>query len=264
MVTSQWDELVVRDCGHGFDEFGLSQSWIRRALKVSAFLYQYYFRVQSWGMEKVKSPSPLIFIANHGGTIPLDGVMLYHDIIRNIKPKRLPRPVADHFVSLVPGIGTLMARLGVVGGSRANVEFLLEKKESLIIFPEGVTGIAKPYSQKYKIQDWRQGHVELAIKYRAALVPTAIIGSEEQMPLLGKMESFGFLGLPYLPIPLTLFPFPVKYHIVYGKPYYPHRDLGGSDKVTPHPEVIKKIADKSKKMLEDLLKEGMAKRKGLF
>ena len=55
---------------------------------------------------------------------------------------------------------------------------------------------------RYKLQEWRVGHAELALRFRAPVIPAAIIGAEEQMPQiaripLGKRKIF---GAPYIPV----------------------------------------------------------------
>ena len=106
------------------------------------------------------------------------------------------------------GMSVLFARCGVVGGSRGNAKALLEAGEMLMIFPEGTPGIGKPFSDRYQLQEWRQGHCELAIRHSAPVVPVGIIGPEEQMPQVGLIKGLKAFGVPHLPVPATPFPLP--------------------------------------------------------
>ena len=61
-----------------------------------------------------------------------------------------------------------------------------------------------------------------AIRHGAPIVPAALVGAEEQMPQLTRLTGVRAFGLPYLPIPATPFPLPVRYHIAYGAPISVH------------------------------------------
>jgi hypothetical protein len=65
-------------------------------------------------------------VANHGGTLPVDGAILGLDLLRRTDPTRVPRAIAAHFLPQLPVVGTLLARLGVVVGTPANVRRLLD------------------------------------------------------------------------------------------------------------------------------------------
>ena len=106
----------------------------------------------SVGAEKIPQIGSVVLAANHSGNIPIDAMMLWNDVIRQTDPPRIARGIADHFVTALPFIGTLFARGGMVGGSRGNVRSLLEAGELLMIFPEGVPGIIKPFSKRYQLQ----------------------------------------------------------------------------------------------------------------
>ena len=48
----------------------------------------------------------------------------------------------------------------------------------------GVPGISKPFRQRYRLRPFRVGHAELAIRHGARVVPAAVVGAEEQLPLV--------------------------------------------------------------------------------
>ncbi|MEQ1567698.1 MAG: lysophospholipid acyltransferase family protein [Myxococcota bacterium] len=250
------------DAGHGFDQFGMHPDFVAMGESVGALLYDRYFRVLSYGAEHVPRSGPAVLAANHSGTLPLDGAMLWVDVLRHTDPPRAARPVADYFVSTLPVVSTLFARCGVVGGSRGNARALLESGELLMIFPEGVPGIGKPFKDRYQLQEWRQGHCELAIRHSAPVVPVGIVGPEEQMPQLARIKVPGGGALPYIPIPATPLPLPVRYHIHYGEPL--RFDQEYSPDQADDPEVVQKAADRVRAAVEGLLARGLALRKGVF
>jgi 1-acyl-sn-glycerol-3-phosphate acyltransferase len=260
-VRDRAERLAYADAGHGFDRFGMHPDFVAFGDAIAAPLYDHYFRVESHGAEHIPATGPAILAANHSGTIPIDGAMLWMDVYRNTQPPRAARPVADYFVSTLPVLSTLFARCGVVGGSRGNARALLEAGELLLIFPEGVPGIGKPFRQRYQLQEWRQGHCELAIRYRAPVVPVGIVGAEEQMPQIARIPLPGS-PLPYLPIPATLVPLPVRYHVWYGEPIRVDQDYRPED--ADDPEKVREAAARVKAAVHALLQRGLAERKGIF
>jgi 1-acyl-sn-glycerol-3-phosphate acyltransferase len=259
-VRDRAARLDFSDAGHGYDGFGLHPDFVALGDTIAIPLYERYFRVLSYGSEHIPSTGPAVLAANHSGTIPIDGAMLWTDVLRHTNPPRVPRAVADYFVPSLPFVSTLFARCGVVGGSRGNTSALLEGGELLMIFPEGVPGIGKPFSKRYQLQDWRQGHCELAIRHRAPVVPVGIVGAEEQMPQLFRIPLPG--PMPYLPIPATLVPLPVRYHIHYGAPI--RLDLEHEPEEADDPEVVRRAALRVKAAVQDLIDRGRRERKGVF
>jgi 1-acyl-sn-glycerol-3-phosphate acyltransferase len=169
--------------------------------------------------------------------------------------------VADHFVPMIPLIGTLFARGGMVGGSRGNARVLLEAGELLMIFPEGVPGIAKNFKDRYRLQNWRVGHVELAIRHGAPVIPVGLVGPEEQMPQVGRIP-IQMAGLPFIPITLTPLPMPVHYHIHYGEPIRTDRDYRPEH--ADDPAAVREASARVKAAVQALLDKGLAERPGIF
>ena len=229
---------------------------------ITRLLYERYFRVSSYGAENIPKTGAAILASNHSGTLPIDGMMLWTDVVRNTDPPRVPRAVADYFVPMLPVIGTLFARSGTVAGSRGNVRQLLNAGNLMMIFPEGVPGIGKNFRDRYRLRRFREGHAELAIRHRVPVVPVAIIGAEEQMPQIARIEGVSLFGIPYLPITLTPFPLPVHYHIHYGEPISLHEDYRRPQ--ADDPEVVAEAAARVQAAVQDLIDEGLAQREGVF
>lgn len=253
--------LHFADAGHGFDPFGLHPDFVAFGEAITAPLYERWFRVESEGHEHIPADGPAVLAANHSGAVPFDSAMIWADVVRHTDPPRVPRPVADHFVPMIPVIGIVFARGGMVGGSRGNARTLLERGELLLIHPEGVPGIAKPFRLRYQLQDWRVGHVELAIRHSAPVVPVAVIGAEEQMPQVGRIP-ISVLGMPFIPITLTPLPMPVKYRIRYGEPIPVHQMYRPDQ--ADDPAVVQEAAALVKRTVQSMLDEGVRTRAGVF
>ncbi|HEY0840533.1 MAG TPA: lysophospholipid acyltransferase family protein [Vulgatibacter sp.] len=255
------ESLQVKDAGTGYDTFGLNADHVALGLAMAKPLYERYFRVISKGATSVPREGPAILAANHSGTLPFDAAMLWADVIR--ESGRVARPVGDPFVSNLPFIGTFFARGGMVSSARENVRALLESGELVMIFPEGVPGIGKPFHERYHLTHWRIGHAALAIRLRAPVVPVAIIGAEEQMPQLAKLRRLGGLvGAPYVPLTLTPFPLPVRYRIHYGEAIALHERFDPAD--ADDPNKVREAAGLVKAAVEDLIQVGLRERTGIF
>ena len=257
------EDLHFHNAGHGYDPFGMHPSAIHLGIGLFSWIYESYFRVLSTGAEKIPSDGAAILAANHSGNLPIDAMMLWNDVIRQTEPSRIVRGIADHFVPALPFIGTLFARGGMVGGSKGNVRSLLEKGELLMIFPEGVPGIIKPWSQKYQLQKFRVGHAQLAILHSCPIIPVAIVGAEEQLPSIKSSRRLGrIFGIEAVPIPLIPFPLPVRYRIYYGDP------INIQDRYSPEdsddPAILKAVAEEVKSSVHDLIQQGLKERRGVF
>lgn len=261
-LAAQLDRLQWHDAGHGYDRLGMHPDWVRASVATSRWLYERYFRVTSHGIENVPRTGPVVVAANHSGMLPIDGAMLYLDLVRNLDPPRVPRVVADLFVPRLPFVFLYFNRVGAVAGDRATMHRLLDENELVVVFPEGTPGIGKPFSERYHLQPFRVGHAELALKHCAPVVPVAIIGAEEQWPQLARIERFHLFGAPYLPVPATPVPLPVHFHIWYGPPILLH------ERWPPHtaddPLVAEEAANVVQTAVQLLIDRGLEARPGVF
>lgn len=253
--------MQFRDAGYGYDVFGFSPKWLDVTSKVMKPVYEHYFRVKSYGFENVPMEGPAILAGNHSGTIPIDGMMLSLDVLFKSDFKRNPRATIDYFVAGLPFVGTLFSRVGAIIGSRGNFRYCLEQGDLIVVFPEGEPGVSKPFSKRYQLQKWRVGHVEFAIRYRSPVVPVAIIGAEEQMPLMGRIPIKLF-GSPHIPVPASPFPLPVRYHIHYGEPIHLQKEYEPSD--ANDPAILREASERVKVEVEKLVARGLEMREGVF
>jgi 1-acyl-sn-glycerol-3-phosphate acyltransferase len=251
---------AFHDEGYGYDVFGLHPATLEAAARFGAPLYDRYFRVDSAGAEHVPAHGPAIVVANHGGALPIDAALLCLDLLRHTP--RIPRAIADHFVPRLPIVSALFARLGVVAGTHANVDRLLDDGELIVIFPEGVAGPAKPFGLRYELQRWRVGFAEHAIRHRAPIVPAAIVGAEESWPVLARLPSLRAFGIPYLPIPLSPLPLPARFHIRYGAPL--HADRGHVFPDAEDPALVPAAAEHAREAVAELLATTLSAREGVF
>src|SRR5690606_37751409 len=69
-------------------------------------------------------------------------------------------------------------------------------------FPEGQKGTRKLYWQRYKLRRFgRGGFVRTALRARVPIVPVALVGAEEAMPIFAHVRLLQRLtGLIYFPV----------------------------------------------------------------
>ena len=182
------------------DEWGRSENIRALARRLYDPIYRRLFRVEWEGLEKIPD-GPALLVANHAAAIPSDAPVIMHGI-----ETELERPVyglADHLFKTVPVVGTLWARAGGVIAHPDNAYRLLREQSQLVlVFPEGSKGPAKTYGERYKLRRFgRGGFVQIAMRAGAPVVPIAVVGAEESMPILFNIAPLAkLLGIPYAPV----------------------------------------------------------------
>ena len=248
------------------DEWGRSERV--RALARSLYdpVYSKWFRVEWRGLEKIPAEGGALLIANHAGAIPSDAPVIMHGI-----EKELGRPVygmADYFFRTVPVVGTIWARGGGVPANPDNAYRLLHDQQQLaLVFPEGIKATSKSYTDRYQLRRFgRGGFVEIAMRAGVPVIPLAVVGSEEAMPLLFRVPRLArLLHVPYVPVtanmlllgPLGLaMPFPAKFRIEVLDPVTfdvpPDQERYSKSRVMDEAEAIR---GRLQEALYDLLRE---------
>src|SRR5207302_9535820 len=111
--------------------------------------------------------------------------------------------LADHIFKAMPIVGTLWALAGGVAAHPENAYRLLREQQQLVlVFPEGTKGPGKLYSERYQLRRFgRGGFVEIAMRAGVPVIPIAVMGAEESMPIVYKNATLAKLfGLPYVPL----------------------------------------------------------------
>ena len=128
--------------------------------------------------------------------------------------KELDRPVyglADYFFRTVPVVGTLWARSGGVSARPANAYRLLQEQRPArpSSSPRGPRARPSRITDRYQLRRFgRGGFVEIAMRAGVPVIPIAVIGSEEAMPVVLRLPTLAkALGVPYFPITANLLAF---------------------------------------------------------
>lgn len=197
----------------GFDPFGRDPEVVARLAPALHALLDKHFELAIEGAELIPKAGRALLVANHGGALPWDALVLLAGLERALG--RPVRPLVEDAVMTTPFIGTLMTRLGCIRASQENAMRVLERDEVALVFPEGIQGLSKLWRQRHRLQRFgRGGFVRLAQKTGAPIFPIAVVGGEETAPLLMKVETFFRRNerVPYLPV-APIVPLPARWRI---------------------------------------------------
>jgi 1-acyl-sn-glycerol-3-phosphate acyltransferase len=198
------DELRAGDV----DGWGRSERVRAVARRLYDPLYRRWFRVEWEGLEHVPREGGALLVGNHAGAVPSDAPVVMHGI-----ETQLGRPLygmADNLFRVVPVIGTLWSRAGGVPAHPDNAYRLLHDEEQLaLVFPEGTKATGKLFRERYQLRRFgRGGFVEIAMRAGVPIVPLAIVGNEEAMPIVYKSGRLAkLLNIPYFPVTANQFVF---------------------------------------------------------
>ena len=183
---------------------------------------------QATGVEKVPAHGRVLLAGNHAGILPWDATMMSIALLREHPLPRYPRFLVLDWAFQLPWVSTAIRKVGGVVASPYNALRLLDDDQLVAVFPEGVKGTGKPFSERYRLQRFgRGGFVELALRTGAPIVPVAVVGSEEIYPMIGQSGlAARALRAPYFPLtptfpwlgPLGMVPLPSKWRIEFCDP----------------------------------------------
>ena len=241
------------------DPWGLEPSRAISDLKVIWPFYKYYFDVKLHGQENIKD-TPYMVVSNHTGQIPIDGLLICTAFATELEHPRILRPLVERFLTSMPFLGRWSSESGAVLGDRVNCLNLLKRGESILVFPEGVKGIAKETKDHYKLQRFTKGFLRMALSSKVEILPIAVVGAEEFYPFVMHFKKIAkLLSLPALPLSLNLFPLPSPVDIYVGEPYLLPYELSPEaldEELEPHILALEK-------RISDMTKAGLAKRRSM-
>ena len=208
------------------DDFGFDRQITDVLTAAIEPLAEGWFRLEVRGIENIPTEGGALLVANHSGTVPIDGIITGY-AVHKYSGRHL-RPLGADLVFSLPFVGQMARKIGATLACTEDAERLLTNGELAGVWPEGFKGIGKPFAERYKLQRFgRGGFVSSAMRAQVPIVPVSIVGAEEIYPLIGNVPSLArLLGVPYLPItpffpllgPLGLIPLPSKWIIEFGEP----------------------------------------------
>ncbi|MFE7135987.1 lysophospholipid acyltransferase family protein [Streptomyces sp. NPDC057638] len=276
-----WDDRLARGLSfmrrritgeYEVDEFGFDEELTEQVLmSLVRPLYEKYFRVEVKGIENIPSEGGALVVANHSGTLPLDGLMMQVAVHDQHPADRHLRLLAADLVFVLPVVSELARKAGHTLACAEDAEKLLRRGEVVGVMPEGFKGIGKPFSERYKLQRFgRGGFVSTALRAGVPIVPCSIVGAEEIYPMIGNSRTLArVLGFPYFPItptfpwlgPLGAVPLPTKWTIQFGEPI----ETGGyPPEAADDPMLMFNLTDQVREQIQHTLYKLLVQRRSVF
>jgi len=265
--------LPASDHERALDDWGRSERFVSLVEPALNFYYRYWFRVETEGIENVPSNGGGLLVSNHSGALPPDAPMVMQ-AVRNEHPR--PRPLymlGEHWFKGYPGVGMMANKMGLVAAHRDNAQRLLYDEGRLaIVFPEGQKGSRKLFWQRYRLRRFgRGGFVRTAIRARVPIVPIAIVGAEEAMPIFAHLRFMQRIsGLIYFPLNHAFPHFGLAAGLMYLPAKFKIRFLEPLDMADYPPEVaedpaeIQAIAERIRTRIQLELDEMLSERRSVW
>lgn len=272
-IADQWRSMLERRARGEYevDPYGLDEEftdWIRPIFR---FLYRFYWRVDTTGIENVPGQGRALIVANHSGVLPWDGAMIMTAIWEEHAEPRYVRTLYLDWFTQVPWVAPLLTRTGQILAHPENGERLLLEDRLVAVFPEGLKGVGKLFKDRYKLARFgRGGFARMAIRTQAPIIPCAVVGAEEIHPTFRRMHLIEkALHLPIVPITPTFpwlgilgtIPLPSKWKIHFCEPVPTNRYK---------PEdannflVVSKVSNQVRNSIQKKIHELLAERGSVF
>jgi 1-acyl-sn-glycerol-3-phosphate acyltransferase len=249
------------------DDFGFDRELTEALIPLFRVLSRRYWRVEVDGTEHLPQRGGALLVSNHAGVLPWDGAMIKVAVFD--AAERHARALMASWFDELPVASWLLRRTGQAPGHPDDTLRLLRHGELVLVFPEGVRGTGKPWSERYRLRRFgRGGFVEVAMHAGVPVVPVSVIGSEETYPMLADLQPLAqLLGMPYFPItptwpllgPLGFIPLPSKWRITFHTPV----DVGSSD-ATPEPATVMELADSIRATIQGGVVDDLMRRQRVF
>ena len=209
--------------------------------------YKPFISVESTGLSRVPSNTPHLFVSNHS-LYGIEMPLLLNELYQNRDV--FPRGLADHlhFATLN---GPIVRAFGGVDGTKENVDALMEKGESVLVYPGGGHEVLKHSSvPRYELM-WKQrvGFARCAIKHGYPILPCACVGTEDMFESVCDIPT-GYKGI-VIPISVTSPSKVQKVYFWFGEPIETKQYNGEYAR----DDYAKEVRDKTKMAIEYGIKE---------
>lgn len=248
-------------------------------------LAKYWFRTKFVGFDsppqKNNPDSPLIFVTNHSGmAFPWDAIMFNQgyskklgygeNVLRSLSaPMLLAYRYMNPFM-----VENLWKRAGCMDATYKNFDTVMQfPKNNILLYPEGVAGIAKGFNNRYQLQQIKTSLVRIAIKHKTDIISFSTVNAEYNNPYTLRWKKLNNwvnkIGIPFLPVGITTllavfqpwffyFSFPAKMTYVMGSRIKAYELTDKPYEEISHGE-FKKISRKVKKIMQEELNEAVKK-----
>ncbi len=194
-------------------QFGSSLKTMAQLEPWLSFLYKNWWSVTCDGLDRIPKEGPGLIVGNTAGILPWSGIMLAYALMnRQSAPRRLNIMCEMGWIE-DERLHHLARELGFVPWSADNAKKLFAQGELVAIFPEGVQGAIKPFSERYRLREFDWTRVLPSIEENVKIFPMATLGCDESFPIIANLDGVAkMLDLPAFPITpfMPLLPFPLN------------------------------------------------------
>ncbi len=252
------------------DRHGMDARFAGRLEPLVEFLYSTWWRVRLRGIATVPSSGPAVVVANHAGLVPWDAFVLRHALLRDHPAHRSLRPLLDDRECELPLLGPTAIRAGAVRATPEAAGRVLAAGDVLGVFPEGSAGARKAWRDRYTLVHFgRGGFVKVALRAGAAIVPCAIVGSEEAAAGISRTGWLAErIGVPLLAAnsalrlaPAALVPLPSRWTLRFGDAI---ETTALGREAAEDPAVVNRLAEQVRAAIQAMLDEDVASRTSVF
>jgi 1-acyl-sn-glycerol-3-phosphate acyltransferase len=186
------------------DEWGLDWELVEASRPFLDFLYKFFWRVKSVGIENIPDYDRTLLVCNQTDQPPWDPTLIMTTILNEHPAQRLVRNLYPDKIPTLPFLSSLMVKMGQAVDSIDNGVMLLEQEELVSVFPEGFSPPGRPNGDRNKVSRFRNtGFVQMALKTNSPIIPVCL-SSEE--PLVTRSRRAARQGIAKTPILADLFP----------------------------------------------------------
>ncbi len=193
-------------------QFGSNLKTMAQIEPLLAWLYKNWWHVDCDGIDRLPQEGPALIVGNTAGIIPWPGIMLaYALMVKRAFPRRLNIMCEMGWIE-DERVHHLARELGFVPWSADNAKKLFAKGELVAVFPEGIQGAVKPFSERYRLREFDWTRILPALEENVKIFSMATVGCDESFPIVANLDFVAkLLEIPAFPItpfmPLLPFPF---------------------------------------------------------
>jgi 1-acyl-sn-glycerol-3-phosphate acyltransferase len=205
---------------HGASVPELDHELLHRIVPVFRMLVRArYFSFDVEGAEHLPADGRAVYAANHAGWFPLDAFFAGLAVSDALGEDHAPFFAASDTALALPGVGAFLRRMGALPASWfRRPERLPPGLDAFGFFPEGVEGNCKPFWEAYRLRTWNRGFVRLALARDLPIVPVAVLGGEECLPVAWTVRLLEPVVGSIFGLPLCAVPLPARWKIVFHSP----------------------------------------------
>lgn len=194
---------------------GRDPDFVARSLNISSLVVR-YFSPEVRGLENVPTTGAALLVGNHSGLMYLPDFWVAFEAVTRLRGTVEPVYMLTYDMLMnVPGVRTLLGRLGAVPASPANAEAGLRQGALVIVYPGGDWEACRSWRERDVIDfNDHKGFVRLALRTGVPVIPMVAHGVQHAVPVIARGDRVAHaLQLSRTPLRLNVLP------LVIGPPF---------------------------------------------